>query len=354
MLAAVSRCLQSPTTHTRIKARQCCRHRPYPPSPSSQANALAYLQSMCGDGACANVLLATQLPTQLLGMLRVQPDPPHAPMHVHAVTMLGLMVRHALVVPDDLAAAGLLGVLHQGLQGRAGDPLRRAYAATFGEVLFYVASQTGGPSAVWKLPEHMLETLCDLLLHSSDAVVQVRAATTVNVVCLRPSPRMPPQQYILKTVENIASQDGPWTAMLASEDMLATLCTLWVDADADEATNPPSAAAAAVQASAASALSRLLRWAPQAVPQAVQHLGLNTLLHGAPQLGTGCGSCCDSLLIHCCSLDYQHRPAARPAQAAAGGPQRHLLRPGCPQQPPARGAPGRRSHGRRAVAPALA
>lgn len=328
MLASLGRCLQSPTTHARIKVRRHHMHRTPRAVPTcvdaaplvshcvlfvvigcaptllvavrspaahthlahTQANALAYLQSMCGDGACANVLLATQLPAQLLGMLRVQPDPPHVALHVHAVTMLGLMVRHALVVPDDLAAAGLLGVLHQGLQGRAGDPLRRAYAATFGEVLFYVASQTGGPSAVWKLPERTIGTLCDVLLHSGDPVVQVVCgvvfgcgglATQVVTRAARPPPPPPTQQYILKTVENIASQDGPWTAMLASEDMLATLCTLWVDADADEATHPPSPAAAAVQASAASALCRLLRWAPHAVPQAVRLLGLSTLLHGA-------------------------------------------------------------------------
>ena len=265
----------------------------------TQANALAYLQHTCGDGACANVLLATQLPTQLLSMLRVQPDPPHVALHVHAVTMLGLMVRHALVVPDELATAGLLGVLLQGLQGRAGDPLRRAYAATFGEVLFYVASQTGAQSSVWKLPERTLGTLCDLLLNSGDPIVQVciigddptyfdnatQCLSQTQIVHTKllqsTSATTHTQQYILKTVENIASQDGPWTTMLASDDMLAALCTLWVDADADQATHPPSAAAAAVQASAASALSRLLRWVPQAAPQAVQLLELCTLLHGA-------------------------------------------------------------------------
>lgn len=68
--------------------------------------------------------------------------------------------------------------------------------------------------------------------------------------------------------------------MLANEDILSALCTLWVNADSDEATNPPSAAAVAVQASAASALSRVLRWAPQAVPQTVRLMGLGTLLHG--------------------------------------------------------------------------
>lgn len=83
------------------------------------------------------------------------------------------MVRHALVVPDTLASAGLLGVLHQGLQCTTHDRLRRGYAATFGEVLFYMASQAGKLGTAWKLPESTLVTLCDVLLHSGDAIVQV-------------------------------------------------------------------------------------------------------------------------------------------------------------------------------------
>lgn len=117
----------------------------------------------------------------------------------------------------------------------------------------------------------------------------VYAHTCIHTVYTHPLQTHPlhthPQHYILKTIENIASQQSTWTTLMTTTDLLTVLCTLWLDAAGDEATNPTSTGATAVQIAAASTLSRLFRWSPASVGHVMHMLGAATVVDGVWVVG---------------------------------------------------------------------
>ena len=105
------------------------------------------------------------------------PGTTHALVQRGAASLLGLLIRHASSVPDQLAGAGLLGALSRSVAQRTDVPLQRKGAAALGELLFYVASQQRDARAAaaspWQPGPEVQQRLLALLQPGEDEVAQV-------------------------------------------------------------------------------------------------------------------------------------------------------------------------------------
>lgn len=66
-------------------------------------NALAYAEWLCHDPTCANILINSPLAPQLVRAMAAASEPP---LRCRLVALLGLMIRYAPVITNDLALAG--------------------------------------------------------------------------------------------------------------------------------------------------------------------------------------------------------------------------------------------------------
>ena len=85
------------------------------------------------------------------------------------------------------------------------------------------------------------------------------------------------QHYAVKTIENVVSQGGEWAARFASESVAADLLTVWV-------TNRTEV----LKATAASTLSRLLRYNPGLLDSLLDRFGTRHFVAGATKLRCNC------------------------------------------------------------------
>ncbi len=92
-----------------------------------KANALAYFETLCGDTAAANVLINSSLTVLFVRMLRNGRTPL---LRVRLASVLGLLVRHATYISDELAGTQLVPILAEALadknervRRRCGDPV---------------------------------------------------------------------------------------------------------------------------------------------------------------------------------------------------------------------------------------
>lgn len=72
-----------------------------PPPPHPQANTLAYFETLCADTATANMLINSSLASLLVRMLRSAKVPA---LRARLAGIIGVLVRHATYISDDLAA----------------------------------------------------------------------------------------------------------------------------------------------------------------------------------------------------------------------------------------------------------
>eukprot|EP00891_Asterochloris_glomerata_P004830 jgi/Astpho2/4830/e_gw1.00068.1.1_t len=205
-----------------------------------KTNVLAYFETLCVDTGAANVLINSSLTILIVRMLRNARMPA---LRVRLASVLGLLVRHATYIADELVTTGVFEVLAEALRDKSVH-VRRRSMASLGELLFYVATQQqvchwqpGGMvgsdpnvSSAWHVPSAILAQVQRLLKPGEDEIAQ---------------------HYAVKTLENIASQGGDWAARLASAEAAACLVAIWQGSRADN-----------LRATAASTLSRMLRHEP--------------------------------------------------------------------------------------------
>eukprot|EP00884_Botryococcus_braunii_P012001 jgi/Botrbrau1/20801/Bobra.0156s0030.1 len=99
------------------------------PAPlKDKVNVLAYFESVCGDTAAANVVVNSTLTLLLVRMLRNARAPG---LRLRLASLLGLLIRHATYITDDLASSGLVEVLTDGL-GEKNERVRRRIIACLG------------------------------------------------------------------------------------------------------------------------------------------------------------------------------------------------------------------------------
>jgi hypothetical protein len=330
------------------------------PGARAKANVLAYFESLCGDTAAANVLINSSLSALFVRMLRESnpggdghdddhdDDPGASLLRARLASVLGMLVRHATFIADDLAATGAVGALADALIGDGCALVRRRAAATLGELLFYVATQTqtqtqgqGQQPEAFNAPTGGFgegeEDDDDEEQHEGEdderraAATAARAAAatwgvgpaTVSALAHALSRATEPddvvRHYAAKAVENVAGQGGWWARLLAEADARVVPALAETAAAAQAAgTSAPLGALAAdpsalayMRTTACSCLARLLRGAPRATARRLAAGGGLAAVLSSLAAAAGAGE--GSSATHPHHHDHQHHQASSTA-----------------------------------------
>ncbi|GFR42705.1 hypothetical protein Agub_g3628 [Astrephomene gubernaculifera] len=230
-----------------------------------KVNVLSYFETLCVDTNAANVLINSSLTMLFIRMLRTARAPT---LRIRLASVLGLLVRHATFITEELAGTGVVELLSEALKDK-NERVRRRVIATLGELLFYIATQQQDtaaagnedgaapppdPAAVWGISSNTYTQVIRLLKDKEDEVAA---------------------HYAVKTVENICSQGGEWAARFTTQDVVLSLVQI---------INGPGRGEQ-LRATAASTLARLLRHSPTLTAQTVDKYGIRLfvgcLLEGA-------------------------------------------------------------------------
>ena len=231
---------------------------------NEKVNTLAYFETLCCDTAAANVLVNSSLMTLFVRMLRASKAPT---LRIRLTSCMGLLLRHATYITEELAESGVVTVLTECLKDK-NERVRRRAMATLGELLFYIATQqheatltnaarmkgvgpgaaSGNTAAAWQVPASTVGTITRMLRAGEDEIAQ---------------------HYAVKTIENIVSHGGEWAAKFASAEVTAALVTIMTGAKGEQ-----------LRGTAASTLSRAARSAPAVVQLVLDRYGINLLVTG--------------------------------------------------------------------------
>ncbi|KAL0019961.1 hypothetical protein WJX79_009290 [Trebouxia sp. C0005] len=211
-----------------------------------KVNVLAYFETLCTDTGAANVLINSSLTILIVRMLRNARAPT---LRVRLASALGLLVRHATYIADELATTGVIEVLTEGLKDK-NERVRRRIMATLGELLFYVATQQQDASQMsqWQVPTNTITLVGRMLKPGEDEIAQ---------------------HYAIKTIENIGSQAGTWATRFGSSEVVSYLITIWQGSKNDN-----------IRATAASTLSRLMRHSPTLLAPTLEKYSLKPVVQG--------------------------------------------------------------------------
>ncbi|WIA17198.1 hypothetical protein OEZ85_014081 [Tetradesmus obliquus] len=217
-----------------------------------KVNVLSYFESLCSDTNAANVLINSSLTVLFVRMLRNGKTPL---LRIRLASVLGLLVRHATYIADELAGTQLVEILTEALRDKS-ERVRRRVMATLGELLFYIATQQqdSGSASV----------------QDTSSAWGITPATVAAVVrLLKPGEDEVCQHYAVKTIENICSQGGEWASKFAVQDTLVGLMGIYSSTKTEN-----------VKATAASTLSRMLRSSPGMLSGVLERWGRPLLLTG--------------------------------------------------------------------------
>ncbi|XP_024534759.1 LOW QUALITY PROTEIN: serine/threonine-protein kinase RUNKEL [Selaginella moellendorffii] len=229
-------------------------------SVNEKMNTLKYLETICVSMDAANVFINGVLMHSLVKLLRTTKLPA---LRVQLTSVIGLLVRHATLIEDDLASSGIIAVLTETLRDKQ-EKVRRCAMASLGELLFYIATQNGGSprsgaghdnvpkegrSSVWQVPSTTIALVASILRKGEDDVTQ---------------------HYALKAIENISSQGGEWAARFTTHDVLGNLCYIMKTSSKQEV----------VRSTAGSCLVRLVRFSPSSVAVVLEKVTFKELIAG--------------------------------------------------------------------------
>lgn len=227
---------------------------------NEKINTLKYLETLCTNIDAANILINGPLMPLLVKLLRTVKIPA---LRVQLTSVMGLLIRHATLIEEELAGSGIVAVLTDTLRDKQ-DKVRRCAMATLGELLFYIATQNEGSprsggghdtsakdvkSSLWQIPGTTIALVASILRKGEDDVTQ---------------------HYALKTIENIASQGGEWAQRFTNNEVINNLCY----------TFRASAKPENLRATAGSCLVRLVRFQPTTIPFVLEKLTFKELVGG--------------------------------------------------------------------------
>ena len=223
---------------------------------NEKVNTLAYFETLCTDTAAANVLINSSLMTLFVRMLRASKAPT---LRMRLSSVMGLLLRHATYISEELASSGVVTVLTECLKDK-NERVRRRAMATLGELLFYIATQqheaglkapadgAGGPPGAWQIPPATVGTVTRMLRQGEDEIAQ---------------------HYAVKTIENIASHGGDWAHKFSSQETVGSLVAIMSGAKSEQ-----------LRGTAASTLSRAARHSPAVLNLVLDKYGIKILVNG--------------------------------------------------------------------------
>ena len=274
---------------------------------NEKVNALSYFETLCCDTASANVLINSSLMTLFVRMLRASKAPA---LRVRLTSVMGLLLRHATYVTEELAASGVVAVLTECLKD-ANERVRRRAAATLGELLFYIATQQHEAAEAQKrrggddkrgttfagekgASKGTREEGADEDAARAAAAAAAAAsawkipASTVGAVCraLRAGEDEIAQHYAVKTIENIVSHGGEWSAKFMREETLDSLVAIMTSARDEQ-----------LRGTAASTVVRVARASPELARRVLEKYGVQLLVAGLQDPSAKVQQACLNLLI---------------------------------------------------------
>lgn len=209
-------------------------------------NSLCYFETLCANQSAANVLINSSLMGLLVRIMRSAKSPA---LRARLASVMGTLLRHATYISEELAQSGLAEALVEAVAERDERLKRRAMAA-LGELLFYVATQQqeqeqSSPSP-WEVPEEAVGAMVRLLRPGEDEVAA---------------------HYAAKSVENVASGAGEWSARVSTPEMANALASLYGTCRSEQ-----------LRATLAGALARVLRQQRWLIAGVLHHAGGTRLL----------------------------------------------------------------------------
>uniref|UniRef100_A0A7S0S6G9 Protein kinase domain-containing protein n=1 Tax=Chlamydomonas leiostraca TaxID=1034604 RepID=A0A7S0S6G9_9CHLO len=218
-----------------------------------KVNVLSYFETLCVDTNAANVLINSSLTILFIRMLRNARAPT---LRIRLASVLGLLVRHATYIAEELAQTSVIEILTEALKDK-NERVRRRVMATLGELLFYIATQQqdaqSGVTAqevsdCWSINSATISAVTRLLKPQEDEIAQ---------------------HYAVKTIENICSQGGDWAAKFCSQDVAFSLVQIYTSTKSEN-----------LKSTTASTLGRLLRHSPMLVAYVVDKFGIRLFVQG--------------------------------------------------------------------------
>jgi serine/threonine-protein kinase ULK4 len=199
---------------------------------AKKVNTLAYFESLCVDTNAANILINSSLMSLFVKMAKAFKSPT---LKVRLATSMGLLIRHATYITEQLSEAGLVDVLSTMVQDKH-ETVRRRSCATLGELLFYVSTQNKqdagatGSGGVWTVPGNVFGVL-------------VRCLRDVDEIV---------QHYACKAIENMATAASQeYFVRLCRSDTVSELLAVFNSSSSD-----------GLRSTAISAISRLIKRSP--------------------------------------------------------------------------------------------
>ncbi|KAF8394503.1 hypothetical protein HHK36_020713 [Tetracentron sinense] len=236
-------------------------------SVAEKQNVIRYLEMLSSNADAANILTNGPIMLVLVKMLRLSKA---SALRVQLASLVGLLIRHSTFIEDDLASSGILGSLTDGLRDRQ-EKVRRFSMAALGELLFYISTQNEhardnnppeSPSkdsrsaSGWQVSSSLIALVSSILRKGEDDLTQL---------------------YALRTIENICSQGGDWSARFTSQDVFSNLCYIFKAAGKPES----------MRLTAGSCLARLVRFNPPSIQSIIEKLSFkdttSALVKGSPR-----------------------------------------------------------------------
>ena len=233
---------------------------------NEKVNTLAYFETLCCDTAAANVLINSSLMTLFVRMLRASKAPA---LRIRLTSAMGLLLRHATYITEELAASGVVTVLTECLRDK-NERVRRRAMATLGELLFYIATQQHEAAEAARRNPSKRGGGTDAAAAAAAAAWQIPASTVGTVTrMLRAGEDEIAQHYAVKMIENIVSHGGEWAAKFASPETTASLVTIMTGAKDEQ-----------LRGTAASTLARAARCEPAVLQTVLDKYGVKLLVGG--------------------------------------------------------------------------
>ena len=261
---------------------------------NEKVNTLSYFETLCCDTASANVLINSSLMTLFVRMLRASKAPS---LRVRLTSVMGLLLRHATYITEELASSGIVSVLTECLRDK-NERVRRRAAATLGELLFYIATQQHEAAEAKEKKERRLKSNNpkspdgDATRAAAAAAAAASAwkipASTVGVVLrtLRAGEDEIAQHYAVKTVENIVSHGGEWALKFCTEETVVSVVGIMTSAKSEQ-----------LRGTAASMLSRASKVSPETTKLIVEKYGTSLLVNGLMDPSPKVQQACLNILV---------------------------------------------------------
>ena len=146
---------------------------------TEKIHALSYFESIITNSSVSNRLINSAFLNLFVHFLEKN-NKSHM-IKIRVCSIIGLLIRHATVIENDVAESGIWKILCQTLEDNKENVKRKAIAA-LGEYLFYAATQLDDDqaSSSWRIPEEAVNAILLWMKPYEDEIVKFYACKTIE------------------------------------------------------------------------------------------------------------------------------------------------------------------------------